>query len=187
LSADRWRLFVAAPLRPPAAGALWDSLAGLRAAHPEARWMPRDQYHATLVFLGSTEPRRVPEIGRAIGAVAAASERFAVLTGEGGGRAGGRRGGVAWLRLAGGREKLEELAWAVDREIGSGLFNPAAPPRPHVTVARRVDEALLADLRDTARDLRLPWRVERLVLYRSHTGPRGSAYEELTSAELPPR
>lgn len=145
--------------------------------------MPSEQYHATMVFLGATDPGRVPEISAAI-ARAAASEPFDVLTGHGSGRAGGRRGGVAWLRLAGGREQLEELAWAVDREVGSGTYTAAAPPRPHVTVARRIDESLLDDLRATARDLRVPWRVERIVLYRSHTGPRGSVYEELSSAQL---
>jgi RNA 2',3'-cyclic 3'-phosphodiesterase len=180
----RWRLFVAAPMPSAAAATLWDSLAGLRDRHPEARWMPAEQYHATLAFLGATDPGRVPEVDAAIRVVAAAKQPLDVLTGEGSGRAGGRRGGVAWLRLAGGREKLEQMAWAVDRAIGSGLYTAVVPPRPHVTVARRVDEVLLADLRATVRELHLPWRVERIVLYRSHTGPRGSAYEELASAQL---
>jgi len=146
--------------------------------------MPPEQYHATLVFLGATDPDRVPAVSAAIASVAAAGHPFDVMTGDGSGRAGGRRGGVAWLRLDAGRKRMEELAWVVDSEIGSRLYTAAAPPRPHVTVARGVDGALLADLRDTARDVRLPWRVERIVLYRSHTGPRGSMYEELVSTQL---
>jgi 2'-5' RNA ligase len=146
--------------------------------------MPAEQYHATLAFLGSTDPGRVSDISAAIRVVAATCEPFDLVTGEGSGRAGGRRGGVAWLRLAGGRQQVEELARAVDREIGSGLYTAANPPRPHVTVARRVDEALLDDLRAISPDLLVSWRVERIVLYRSHTGPRGSVYEELTSAQL---
>jgi 2'-5' RNA ligase len=185
VTAERWRLFVAAPMPQSAAAALWKALAGLRERHPEARWMPAEQYHATLVFLGSTDPGLVSEIGAAIARAARAADGpFDVVTGEGSGRAGGRRGGVAWLRLAQGRKQVEELAWSVDREIGNGVYTAAAPPRPHVTVARRVDEALLADLGDTAREERIPWLVERIVLYRSHTGPRGSAYEELTSAVI---
>ena len=146
--------------------------------------MPAEQYHATLAFLGSTDPGRVPDISAAIRVVARTCEPFDLVTGEGSGRAGGKRGGVAWLRLTVGRERLDEMARAVDREIGSGLYTAATPPRPHVTVARRVDDALLDDLRAVAGALRVQWRAERIVLYRSHTGPRGSVYEELTSAQL---
>ena len=185
MTVERWRLFVAAPLPQSAAAALWKALAGIRERHPEARWMPAEHYHATLVFLGSTHPARVAEIGAAIDrAAGAAGGPFDVVTAEGSGRAGGRRGGVAWRRFDEGRNRMEDLASSVDREIGSGTYTSSAPPRPHVTVARRVDEALLADLRATARELRIPWCVERIVLFRSHTGPRGSTYEELLSTRL---
>ena len=184
MSVERWRLFIAAPLPDRAAAALWESLAALRGRHLEARWTAPGQLHATLAFVGSTDPQRVPDITAAISRVAATSAAFDVLMGEGSGRAGGSRGGVAWLRLAGGREQLEHVAIAVDREIGSGLYSAATPPRPHVTVARRVDERLLADLRAVASQLYVPWRAERIVLYRSHTSSRGSRYEELSTSDL---
>ncbi|HUG49241.1 MAG TPA: RNA 2',3'-cyclic phosphodiesterase [Candidatus Limnocylindria bacterium] len=180
---ERWRLFVAAPLPAAAAQALWAALDALRRAHPDARWTRPEQLHLTLVFLGATEPARVPDIQAAVGATAASQAPFAVSTGEPDGRLDDRRGGVAWLRLSEGRREIARLSRRLDRAIGSGVYARSAP-RPHVTVARGVDARLLADLAGAGPDLRFGWRVERAVLYRSFTGPAGSTYEALADAPL---
>jgi RNA 2',3'-cyclic 3'-phosphodiesterase len=186
LSGERWRLFVAAPLGTPAAEAIWAALAELRAHHPDARWLPPEQLHATLAFLGATDPVRVAGIVAAVRRATGASRRFDTMVGGAGGRPAGRRGGVAWLRLVSGGSGLTDLALTVDRELGSALYSGAIRPRPHVTVVRRVDEPLLAGLRATAGQLNVPWAVERVVLYRSHTSSRGSTYEELVTVDLAP-
>lgn len=160
-------------------------LADLRGRHPAVRWTRVDQYHATLVFLGSTDPAAVPDAVAALAGVAARRSPFEALTGEAGGFAASRRGGgVAWLRLAAGHDALAEIALELDTALGSGIYGSAAPPRPHVTLARRVDGALLDDLRAASPALATRWPVERLVLYRSHTVSAGSRYEELSTFPL---
>ena len=110
---------------------------------------------------------------------------FEVATGEAGGLPNGRRGGVAWLRLERGRRRRSRsLALELDREMGSGTYDERHRPRPHLTVARRVDESVIAALRELAPAIDVAWTVDRVVLLRSHTDPGGSRYEELHSTLL---
>lgn len=116
--------------------------------------------------------------------MAARHAPYQVATGEGGGRTGDRRGGVAWLRLAEGGHETGQIALDLDRAIGSATYDAGRPPHPHLTLARGVDQATLDDLRAVARDVTLRWMADRLVLYRSYTDPHGSRYEELAAVDL---
>lgn len=156
----------------------------MRTRHPLVRWLPPNKLHLTLVFLGSTEPGRAGAISAACAEVAARHESFEVATGDGGGRAGGRRGGVAWLRLADGGHEVAHLSLDIDEAIGSHTFDATHAPRPHLTVARRVSEAALVDLGTVADAIRLTWKVDQVVLFRSHTDPGGSRYEKVASVDL---
>lgn len=178
-----WRLFVALPVPAETAAAIWRGLADLRARHPNARWLPSEHYHLTLVFLGATDPARVAWLTERLAIIAAANDPFLVET-AGAGGISGHRGGVAWLRLATGHEDVARLSLAVDSEIESHAYGAKMEPRPHLTVARRVDDALLAELGAAAPRLTTSWRSTRLTLYRSHTGPTGSRYEKLADLGL---
>ncbi|MDP8904944.1 MAG: RNA 2',3'-cyclic phosphodiesterase [Chloroflexota bacterium] len=179
----RWRLFVAAPVPPPAAEALWRQLEPMRRRHPHARWLPPEQLHATLVFVGPIDPTRAGVLSRAISAVSAGQPRFAVSTGAGDGRADNRRGGVAWLRLAEGSSAVRRLALSLDQAMATNTYH-SPPPRPHVTVARRVAEALLADLRVHSAGVAADWIVDAVVLFRSRTLPTGAHYEAISAHPL---
>jgi len=108
---------------------------------------------------------------------------FATTTGEAGGRTDGRRGGVAWLRLDDHRRAIRNLARELDWRIGTNVY-ATARPRPHVTVARRVTEAMLADLRAVAPSVQVTFTSDRIVLYRSHGEPGGSRYEAIAERLL---
>ncbi len=167
-----------------AAARVWEALAEVRTLHPMVRWLPINKLHLTLVFLGPTEPVRVESISNAVRRVAQSHKSFEVVTGAAGGRVGGRRGGVAWLRLVDGGHEVARLSLDIDDAITSHTFDANRPPHPHLTVARGVGETALRDLQSVAASLRLTWTVDRIVLFRSHTDPGGSRYEELASATL---
>jgi 2'-5' RNA ligase len=175
---------VAAPLPDLAAARVWEALADVRTLHPQVRWLPPNKLHLTLVFLGATAPDRVDAICAALSAVAARHTRFDVATGEAGGRVGGRRGGVAWLRLARGGHDVAQLALALDDAIGSYTYNERNAPRPHLTVARGATARSLDDLRVAAASVGLTWPVDRIVLFRSYSERPGSRYEEVAGAVL---
>ena len=180
----RWRLFVAAPVPELAAARVFEVLADVRARHPMVKWLPINKIHLTLVFLGQTDPARVPEIAGVVARVAEQHQPFDVATGDGGGKLDDRRGGVAWLRLAEGGHQIAQLSIALDNAIDSHTFDERHAPRPHLTVARRVSEAALNDLRTVASQISLGWTVNRLVLLRSRTDPAGSIYQPLASFDM---
>ena len=150
--------------------------------------MAPDLLHLTLVFLGNTDSERVPDIASALARVAQRQAPFdAAISGAGGrvdDRPNARRGGVVWLTLADGAPETSALMLDVDRELDSRTYDEKHRPRPHLTVARNARSETLAALRQAASTLRIGWPVDRIVLFRSHTGPRGSRYEELSSHAL---
>ena len=170
---------MAVPLPTAEGRRLWQSLADVRARHPEARWLEPAKLHLTLVFLGATDPG---EIDRLTAAVAHVTGRWRTLeagTGEAGGYLGTRRGGVAWLTVREGRVQLSRLSRELDAAMAACTYARHGP-RPHLTLARRVDAKLLAELQATPPpEIRFP--VDRVKLMRSHTGPGGSRYEELAT------
>lgn len=168
----------------PDAAAAFQALAGLRARHPGARWLPPEKLHLTLVFLGQTDARQIERIAAATAAVAARHHAYRVATGDGGGRVNTERGGVCWLRLAEGGHETAQLALDLDADIGSATYDAEHAPHPHLTLARSVDKETLDDVRAKARSLTFEWVADRLVLFRSFTDPHGSVYEELAAWPL---
>ncbi len=152
----------------------------MRARYPEVRWIEPASLHLTLVFLGATEQRHIAHVTVALAEVATAARPFDVSLGAGSGWVGARRGGVAWLQVVVGSDQLARLAQQLDKRLSglrAGRINP-----PHLTVARGVDDAALADLKQSRTASGIGWRVERIGLWRSHTAPRGVAYEEIAGA-----
>lgn len=172
---------MAAPLPAEAAEQLWHELASLRARHSEARWLEPAKLHLTLVFLGATDPAELDRLSAALAEVTGRWRPFEVVTGRAGGYLG-RRGGVGWLGIGQGRRELSRLAHELDRAMGSAVYERTSP-RPHLTLARGLGEPLLAELQ-TITPAESRFRVARLQLLRSHTGPAGSRYEELVGFEL---
>ena len=78
-----------------AAARAFEALAGVRELHPQAKWLPLNKLHLTLVFLGQMDSSRVDALSEAVAEVAARTSQFDVVTGEAGGKLGGDRGGVA--------------------------------------------------------------------------------------------
>ena len=174
---------MAAPVPEPAAVALWSALDGLRERHPNVRWAKREQLHATLLFLGQTDAAEVPRLAEAMTLAAQQHAPFGATTNSAGGRFDDRRGGVAWLGLDDRQRRLRNLARELDWRAGTNIFANSRP-RPHITVARRIDERLLADLHDTVDGLRASWTFDRVILFRSHADPGGSRYEVLAEGLL---
>lgn len=167
---------------------MWEGLAPLRADFPTTRWMRPDVLHLTLVFMGEVDAARVPDLAKDLDKVASRHVAYETRVDGAGGHIddgpGRRPGGVAWLTLAAGFKATADLADDVDVATGARMYNDRQRPGPHLTVARAVDAAVLAALRDLAPTLRLEWPTSSIVLFRSHLGPGGSRYEPLSTHEL---
>ena len=185
--AESLRLFVAVDMpdevKEPLAGAiqLWRDRLGT------GRWVPSENWHVTLKFLGRTWPRLVPMVTSVGGEVAAGADPFPVTLSGLGVFPGPGRARVLWAGLDDREERMVELAAALD----AGLAKEFPPEKraftPHLTVARfnppvpmREHAEALAATEVTAPE----FVVDRLVLYRSHLSPRGARYEALEEFPL---
>jgi 2'-5' RNA ligase len=154
------------------------------AGEQRLRWAEPSRWHLTLAFYGEVPDRRVDDLAARLGRAAGrctASLRLRFATG---GRFGSR---VLWVGVRGDLEPLTRLA---DSTVASGrrcgLDLDDRPYRPHLTVAR-AGPASRADLKPLAAalaDYEGPlWAGDRLVLVRSHLGPR-PRYDEQASWRL---
>lgn len=194
---ERLRLFLAFDL-PEEHGAEIRSRTGrLRPKLPAARWVPVDNLHLTLAFLGATEADRVPGLTDAV-APAFASVAPLDLTLAGGGTfPPNRPARIAWVGIGGPPELLAVQRRVAEAATGHlGLEAERRPFHPHVTVARprrpwsrRPAERFAGAFEGRVGE---PFTITEGVLYRSDLGPGGARYSALdrfplaSSAESPP-
>lgn len=178
------RLFAAVDVPEPVRDLLAEAVAPLREAHRRARWVPPDNWHVTLKFLGSTYPRLVEWVHEVVAATAAAHGPVETSLEGLGAFPSPRRARVLWAGLADPGERLVAIAADLDRGFAREFRTEKRPFTPHLTVARFDPPAGLEDLDAHAGVTSEPWIVDRLVLYRSHLQRPAPRYEALETFEL---
>ena len=165
------RLFIA--LRPPAPvrAMLLDTM---EAVAP-ARWQDDDQLHVTLRFIGDVDPRRAEDVAAALASVHTPVPEVRIA-------GAGRFTDTLWAGVA----PHDALA-ALHRKVDAACVRAGLPPErraflPHVTVARLSrgtgsPGAVEGWLADTAGLSSAPFPLPHLILYESHLGRDGAAYE----------
>lgn len=177
----RLRLFLAFDLPEEHRSELRRRLGRAKKDLPAARWVPAENLHLTLAFLGDTDLARVGELADAVRPAFAASEPFELALGGGGTFPPERPARVAWVGIQGPPELMavqRRVARAAEETLD--LKPERRPFHPHVTVARprkpwnrRATERFVGVF-DGA--LGAPFTVEEGVLYRSDLTPRGAVY-----------
>lgn len=176
------RAFIAVDLPGVFADQATGLLDALRAG-VAGRFMPRENLHVTLTFLGDVGEA---EAAHAVGAVerACAASGPVVLEASGlgtFGRARAARERTLFLDLA-GSPGLSELASAVRAELGrGGVAYDEKPFRPHVTLVRRArfSQGALLDL-----PFPLLCAAQSVTLFKSTLASEGAFYKPLFSAAL---
>jgi 2'-5' RNA ligase len=191
------RLFVAVPVEGSvrtAVGQLMERMAGPTASIEERaagqpRWVRIEGLHLTLRFLGATPDVRQAELGAAIEAAAREESAFTVALSGGGAFPTQQYPRVLWLGIAEGAPQLQSLAARLNTElIRLGWTSDDRPLQAHLTLAR-TDGVPGADdtarrLVEAARDIRLAWTADRIVLYKSVLGRGPTRYEVVSEAQL---
>ena len=185
----RWRLFVAIDIGAAAREAIGVAQGRCRAAAFPLRPVDPAGAHLTLRFLGTTDPARVPALGAALRAVAAAHEPFTLHSAAPGVFPGVARPRVLWLGLAGPVGRLLALQRATEAAlVGCGVPRETRPFQPHLTIGRIAaavppaahTAALLAALPVAA----APLPVTAIHLLRSTLGPDRARYTTLLTVPL---
>jgi RNA 2',3'-cyclic 3'-phosphodiesterase len=178
------RLFVAVEVPPGVVGALTHAIVPLRASATGLKWVRCEQYHLTLVFLGSVDEELVVPVRSAVaaGCQGVAAFRLALT-----GRVGTFRRTVLWAELE-PSPQLASLAASVTAALRDVVVLPDGdrPFSAHLTLARaprgeRIDRSLL-QASVPARQ----WDVDRIVLMQSQLSSKGSHYTVDTGFALRP-
>jgi len=155
-----------------------ERLAGLAGSGiPGARWVPIENYHLTLRFIGEVPPYRAEELDEALAALR--GKRFALeLNGVGTFAKGGRDTSL-WVGVA-RNPQLEHLAGKVETALQrAGLEPDRRRFAPHVTLAR-LDNAPPDKLAGFVQAHNLfragPIEVEHFTLFSSLLGKEASVY-----------
>lgn len=153
----------------------------LRLALPEARWTPRESWHATLKFFGEVGDDRFEDLRRVAGKISKAAVPFSTRLTEVGAFPNSRRGRVLWVGLDDEEGHMSRLAWEMERRFGKrGFRKEGRDLYPHLTLARfRVPRPLAEPIAASGPyELNTePFEISEIVLYRSHLSPKGARYE----------
>lgn len=159
------------------------------APHAVLRWVPQDNLHVTLWFLGDVDDRRGALLMQALGRPFRTAPFTARLASLGAYPPGGNPR-VIWVGVEEGKEGLQSLHAELAECLPDLGFEPERRPySPHVSLARVKDiprserSALRAVLQASAGEP-AGFAVSALTLFRSRTLPSGSEYESLLRVPL---
>lgn len=175
------RVFVGIPLPER----IRQRLAGLCSGLLQACWVPPENMHVTLRFVGEVDDGRAEDVDAALAAIDARA--FPLILGGIGCFERGRYVHAVWAGVDGG-DILERLYEKIESAIVRAGFEPEHRKfKPHITLARlkktparrvgdfiQAHEAFLAG----------PFPADRFTLFRSHLGREGAHYETLADYPL---
>lgn len=180
----RLRLFIALPL----SSAVREGIQQFRSHHahleqPGFRWLPLENLHITLFFLGPVLAKDIEPLSAALKPLIAASaplelvfERFSAQP--------ARQPRMLWAQFQFDKP-FAELAYGLAKICRPYLLTPDKShhkPIPHVTIARAKSfaEKPILDNESALPNL----TVRRAELWQSETGPKGSVYSSLTGFDF---
>jgi 2'-5' RNA ligase len=151
------------------------------AAAGEVRWVPDENVHLTIQFLGAVPEERVEAVGQALAAAAAAGRPLLFEVKGAGGFPNSRRPRVVWLGLSGEVDALAALAAELGKRLAPLGFPPESRPfAAHLTLGRARDgrgaPGLGGALAAAAEGEGIAWRASELTLFESHLSPKGPRY-----------
>jgi RNA 2',3'-cyclic 3'-phosphodiesterase len=176
------RLFVAVDLPDRARDAATAQVEPWRDRFPQGRWVPPENWHVTVKFLGRTWPRLVDWVHEMCREAAGEIRPFRLGLRGLGVFPRPTRARVLWVGLHDQEGGLAALAGAVEERLAREFPPEKRPFSAHLTVARFNPPIPLGD---HAVELGAagvegpPFRVGHSTLYRSHLSPRGARYEAL--------
>ena len=182
------RLFVAIELSEPVRKALSDTQAALKRVCGDVRWIPSEQLHLTVKFLGEVTDNDVVAVSEAMASAAAASKPFAMRIGENG--CFPERGAVriVWTKADEESGLLAGCVAAVEAQI-----EPLGFPREHRTFAAHItigrvredrSQGKVRALVQAHRGKVVEQDVLSLTLMSSALSPKGSTYTAVSRAKL---
>jgi 2'-5' RNA ligase len=177
------RLFVAIEIPETAKDAVEEVFAPWREAFPKARWVPRENMHVTLKFLGRTWPRLTDWVPEQVEAAVADVPRFTARLQGVGSFPSSKRGRALWAGFD-DTDGIAALSAEIETALADEFPTEKRPFHPHLTVARS-DPPLKLPAGYSGTELESDeWEVDHVVLFRSHLRRPAPLYEPLARFRL---
>jgi 2'-5' RNA ligase len=185
----RIRAFFAVELPASVKDGLGRVSAELARSGADVRWIPAENLHLTLKFLGEIEPERLGAVREAVQAAVASLPRFEWRPGGIGAFPSAVAPAIVWAGAEEGAGRLVALASSVEDAVASAcVARDARPFSPHVTIGRARSGAgrlrLAAALAAARYRSEAAVETERVTLFRSRLGAAGAVYEPLAFLPL---
>jgi 2'-5' RNA ligase len=178
------RLFVAVTVPGQVRAAVEVAFAPWGDAFPAARWIPPENWHVTLRFVGSVPGALVDRVGAAVGEAAEIVAPFRTRLSAIGAFPSPRRAKVLWAALDDGAGGAAELARALDGALAEELPVRTRTFRPHLTVARCAPPLALPPSFTATTIAPAEFRVDEVILFESVPGRPSVRYEPVASLSL---
>jgi len=191
LTMNTIRSFIAVPLATPVQRALTKLIKKLARPDDGIRWVPTDNLHLTLKFLGDVDNTEIPSVCQAIRNCCADFEPFQIAHLGTGGMPSDQRARVLYAGVQDTDEQLSLLVGKLEKELAQLGFKPESRDyRPHLTLGRvrhgtrgENDETMqeLATFRESLWGETL---VDRVVLVASFLDKAGPTYQVMDTIQL---
>ncbi|HKN81258.1 MAG TPA: RNA 2',3'-cyclic phosphodiesterase [Actinomycetota bacterium] len=178
------RLFAAVEIPDEIRGALAEAVKPVRERFPKARWVPIQNQHVTVRFLGSTYPRLVEWVTERVSEVAGEHGPIPTRIVDLGAFPDTRRARVLWAGLEDASARLERLAAGLDESLAREFAPEKRAFTPHLTLARFDPPVGLGPLEVAFASE--PFQIDRIVLFRSHLRRPAPVYEPIGIFPLAP-
>jgi len=183
------RTFLAVDIGPEVRENLRQLQERLQRSRADVRWVRPEGIHLTLRFLGNIPESDIPKL-EPVMAAAAAGQAPVELTVAGWGMfPSQKRPRVLWVGLPEAREKLIQVAEALERGLIEAGFGPEDRPwKPHLTLGRfkslRGLEQLLKALEKEGEKVYDRFQADRLTLFQSRLQRSGAVYTALRESRF---
>ena len=157
------------------------NLLSLKERYPHFRWMPKENLHITLVFLGEIDEKNLPAVFEAVEKACGLKEIHAV-SGEIFTLPKGRPPNVMALGFSKGGEEISLLAEKIEKNLESCgvLTGKRKSFLPHITLARKKTEMRLKE----AHSIIVKGVFGKVNVYESTLYSQGARYTVLKSFQL---
>ncbi|MEO7509681.1 MAG: RNA 2',3'-cyclic phosphodiesterase [Pyrinomonadaceae bacterium] len=154
-------------------------------------WVPEDNLHLTLRFLGDVEHGQIPAIQEAASRAVAGQSPFDISISEAGSFPPEGLPRVLWLGVDDPDLALDRLHARVDAECaGIGFFNDDKPFRPHLTIGRIRHRSAARESDRVHREIafeRTLLTVSAVEVLQSKLSQQGAHHYLLSQHEMPVR
>jgi len=186
---DKARTFIAVPISAEVRRRLAEVEEELRASGADVKWVPEENLHITLKFLGYVEPERLEAVIRAVESAIDGAAAFDVSLSGVGAFPKPSRPSVVWVGVTTGGEELKALAERIEVALERiGFGREQRPFSAHITAGRVRSPKNLGRLHETIERLREEpagsFRAESIAVMKSDLRPTGPIYTEIANCKL---